>query len=103
MATLETQYQNWLKDNEPIEYSEWLNRFSKIHHLDKIGQASSSKDQKTLVEQLIKASTEISKNRKPDANYIHLSKEFIQQQANEQKISFHEMVEIIKKETAPTK
>lgn len=34
MATLETQYQNWLKENEPIEYSEWLERFSEIHNLD---------------------------------------------------------------------
>ena len=36
MATLETQYKNWLKDNEPIEYSEWLEKFSEIHNLDKI-------------------------------------------------------------------
>jgi heterodisulfide reductase subunit C len=36
MATLETQYQNWLKKNEPIEYSEWLKKFSEIYHLDKI-------------------------------------------------------------------
>jgi hypothetical protein len=50
MATLQTQYRNWLKDNEPIEYSEWLNRFSEIHHLDKIGQASSSKDPEAPVE-----------------------------------------------------
>ena len=34
MATLETQYQNWLRDNSPIEYSEWLERFSEIHNLD---------------------------------------------------------------------
>ena len=52
--------------------------------------------QKKLVEQLIKASNEISKNRKPSANYIHLSEEFIQQQADERKISFEDMVEIIK-------
>ena len=38
MATLETQYKNWLKENEPIEYSEWLEKFSEIHHLDKIIQ-----------------------------------------------------------------
>ena len=36
MATLETQYKNWLKENEPIEYSEWLEKFSEIHHLDKL-------------------------------------------------------------------
>jgi hypothetical protein len=35
MATLETQYKNWLKKNEPITYSEWLEKFSEIHNLDK--------------------------------------------------------------------
>jgi hypothetical protein len=50
MATLETQYKNWLKENEPIEYSEWLEKFSEIHHLDKIIQISNknkSHDQNT--------------------------------------------------------
>jgi len=36
MATLQTQYKNWLEKNEPIEYSEWLEKFSEIHNLDKI-------------------------------------------------------------------
>lgn len=45
-------------------------------------------EQKKLVEQLIKASNEISKNKNPSANYIHLSEEFIQQQADEREISF---------------
>ena len=36
MATLETQYKNWLKENEPITYSEWLKKFSEIHNLDKV-------------------------------------------------------------------
>jgi hypothetical protein len=58
-------------------------------------------EQKKLVEQLIKASNKISKNRKPSANYIHLSEEYIQEQANERKISFDNMVEIIKKELMP--
>jgi hypothetical protein len=53
-------------------------------------------EQKKLVEHLIKASNKISKNRKPSANYIHLSEEYIQEQANERKISFDDMVEIIK-------
>ena len=55
-------------------------------------------EQKKLVEQLIKALNEISKNKKPTANYIHLSEEFIQQQADEQKISFDDRVKNIKKE-----
>ena len=58
-------------------------------------------EQKKLVEQLIKASNKISKNRKPSANYIHLSEEYIQEQANERNISFDNMVEIIKKELMP--
>ena len=36
MATLETQYKNWLKENEPIEYSEWLKKFGEIHNFDKV-------------------------------------------------------------------
>ena len=39
-------------------------------------------EQKKLVEQLIKVSNKISKNRKPSANYIHLSEEYIQEKAN---------------------
>ncbi len=54
--------------------------------------------QNSLVEKLIKAANEINKKRKPTANYIHLSEEFIQQQADEPNISFDDMVEIIKKE-----
>ena len=45
-------------------------------------------EQKELIGKLIKASNEIYKNRTPSANYIHLSEEYIQQQADERKISF---------------
>ena len=58
-------------------------------------------EQKKLIEQLIKASNEIYKNRNSSANYIHLSEEYIQNQADERKISFDDMVEIIKKELMP--
>lgn len=58
-------------------------------------------EQKKLAGQLIKVSNEISKNRKPSANYIQLSEEFIKQQADEREISFDEMVGIIKKELIP--
>jgi hypothetical protein len=54
-------------------------------------------EQKKLVENLVKAANKISKNRKPSANYIHLNEEYIQQLADEQKISFDDMVEVIKK------
>jgi len=37
MATLETQYNNWLKGKiKPITYSEWLEKFSEIHNFDKV-------------------------------------------------------------------
>lgn len=55
-------------------------------------------EQKKLIEKLIKATNEIYKNGKPSANYIHLSKEYIQQEADKRKISFDNMVEIIRKE-----
>ena len=58
-------------------------------------------EQKKLVRKLIKVANEISKNRKSSANYIDLSEEYIQQQADERKISFADMVEIIKKELVP--
>lgn len=55
-------------------------------------------EQKKLMERLIKATNIISKNRKPSAYYIHLSEKYIQELANERKISFDNMVEIIKYE-----
>jgi len=54
--------------------------------------------QQKLIRKLNRISKEISKNRKPEANYIHLSLEFIQQKADEQKVSFDEMVKIIEEE-----
>ena len=51
---------------------------------------------KKLVEKLIKASNEINKNEKSQANYIHLSEEYIQQRADESGIKFEDMMEIIR-------
>jgi len=47
MATLETQYKNWLKENEPITYSEWLEKFSEIHNLDKLNKTFEKTFEKT--------------------------------------------------------
>ena len=58
-------------------------------------------EQKKLVGKLLTASNEISKNRKGNANYIELSEEFIQQQADEREISFDDMVKIITEELKP--
>ena len=55
-------------------------------------------NQKRLSEKLIKIANTISKNRKPKANYIQLSEEFIQSQADIFGVSFNEMVTIIKNE-----
>ena len=49
--------------------------------------------QKELITKLLKASQEI--DRIPKANYIHLSEEFIQNKADEQGVTFDEMVKII--------
>lgn len=49
--------------------------------------------QKELVSKLLKASQEI--DRTPKANYIHLSEEFIQTKADEEGVTFDEMVKII--------
>ena len=60
-------------------------------------------EQKQLVEKLIKVSNEIQKNRESKAEYIHLSEEFIQQQAHKCGISFDAMVKIIEEELNPDK
>ena len=49
--------------------------------------------QKELVSKLLKASQEIDRTSK--ANYIHLSAEFIQSKADEEGVTFDEMVKII--------
>lgn len=49
--------------------------------------------QKELITKLSKASQEIDRTSK--ANYIHLSEEFIQNKADEQGVTFDEMVKII--------
>lgn len=58
-------------------------------------------EQKKLVEKLIKASNEIHKDRKSKAEYITLSEDFIQQQADERGISFDDMVKVIEEELRP--
>ena len=54
---------------------------------------------KELISKLLRASQEI--DRTPKSNYIHLSEEFIQKQADEKNISFDEMVKIIENELKP--
>lgn len=54
-----------------------------------------------LIDRLIKASNEISKNRKSKANYIILDESYIQKMSDEAGISYDEMVEIIKMKIMP--
>lgn len=54
-----------------------------------------------LIDKLIKASNEISTNRKSKANYIILDESYIQKMSNEAGISYDEMVEIIKMKIMP--
>jgi len=59
------------------------------------------KGQKDLVSKLLKASNEIHKKRLGQANYIHLPAKFIQQRADEEGVTFDEMVKIIEEELKP--
>ena len=58
----------------------------------------SEEEDKELVSKLLKASNEIHKKRLGQANYIHLPAKFIQQRADEEGVTFEEMVKIIEKE-----
>ena len=60
-----------------------------------------SKEEKKLVSKLLKVSNEIQKKRLGQANYIHLSEKFIQEQADEKGVTFDEMVKIIEEELNP--
>ena len=61
----------------------------------------SKEEQKKLVSKLLKVSNEIQKKRLGQANYIHLSEKFIQEQADEEGVTFDEMVKIIEEELKP--
>ena len=61
----------------------------------------SKEGQKKLVSKLLKSSNEIQKKRLGQANYIHLSEKFIQEQADEEGVTFDEMVKIIEEELKP--
>ncbi len=59
-------------------------------------------NQKKLMSKLLKAANEIEKSgRHGKANYIHLSEEFIQKQADKREISFDKMCRIIENELKP--
>ena len=66
-----------------------------------IKKTKMSKDNKELVSKLLKASNEIHKKRLGQANYIHLPAKFIQQRADEEGVTFDEMVKIIEEELKP--
>ena len=61
----------------------------------------SEEEDKELVSRLLKASNEIHKKRLGQANYIHLPAKFIQQRADEEGVTFDEMVKIIEEELKP--
>ena len=54
---------------------------------------------KELLTKLLKASQEI--DRTPKASYIHLSSEFIQNKADEEGVTFDEMVKLIEEDLNP--
>jgi hypothetical protein len=63
----------------------------------------SKEEDKKLVGKLLKEFNEIHKKRLAKANYIHLPAKFIQQRADEEGVTFDEMVKIIEEELKPLK
>ena len=61
----------------------------------------SKEEDKELVSRLLKAANEIHKKGLAKANYIHLPAKFIQQRADEEGVTFDEMVKIIEEEIKP--
>ena len=61
----------------------------------------SKEEDKKIVDKLLKAANEIHKKRLAKANYIHISEKLIQQRADEESITFDEMVKIIEEELKP--
>lgn len=55
-------------------------------------------EDKKIVDKLLKAANEIHKKRLANANYIHLPAKFIQERADEEDVTFDEMVKIIEEE-----
>ena len=55
-------------------------------------------EDKKIVDKLLKAANEIQKKRLAKANYIHLPAKFIQERADEEDVTFDEMVKIIEEE-----
>ena len=60
-----------------------------------------SKEDKKIVDKLLKAANEIHKKGLAKANYIHLPAKFIQERADEEGVTFDEMVKIIEEELKP--
>jgi hypothetical protein len=61
----------------------------------------SKEEDKKIVDKLLKAANEIHKKRLAKANYIHISSKHIQQRADEEGVTFDEMVKIIEEELKP--
>lgn len=61
----------------------------------------SKEEQKEIVDKLSKAANEIHKKGLTKANYIHLPAKFIQERADEEGVTFDEMVKIIEEELKP--
>ena len=67
-----------------------------------ISQTKMSKEEdKKIVDELSKAANEIHKKGLAKANYIHLPAKFIQERADEEGVTFDEMVKIIEEELKP--
>ena len=61
----------------------------------------SKEEQKEIVGKLLKAFNEIHEKILDQGNYIHLPAKFIQERADEEGVTFDEMVKIIEEELKP--
>ena len=61
----------------------------------------SKEEQKEIVGKFLKEFNEIHKKTLVKANYIHLPAKFIQERADEEGVTFDEMVKIIEEELKP--
>ena len=61
----------------------------------------SKEEDKKIVDKLLKAANEIHKKGLAKANYIHTPAKFIQELADEEGVTFDEMVKIIEEELKP--
>jgi hypothetical protein len=72
-----------------------------LKHKTQIKNKMKNKEQKNIASKLLKVSNEIHEKTLGQANYLHLPTKFIQQRADEEDVTFDEMVKIIEEQLKP--